>query len=97
MSAIDPGQATAQKQLATLIGRATYLLMAAAVVGLVIGGEFGLVVDGFVVVTFALVPWLRVLWLVQRWRKIGDKRFTLAGVLLIGIALSGVFVSFVVA
>ena len=97
MSTVDPGQASAQKYLATLIGRTTYVLIATAVVGLVIGGEVGLFVDGIVVVTFALVPWLRVLWLVQRWQKIGDKRFALAGTLLIGIALAGVIVSFVVA
>ncbi len=97
MSAVDPGQAAAQRKLARLIGRATYALMAAALAGVLLGGQMGLFVDGIVVVTFALVPWLRVLWLVQRWQKIGDKRFALAGTLLIGIALAGVIVSFVVA
>lgn len=97
MSTVDPGQVSAQKFLATLIGRATYVLMVVALAGVLMGGQIGRSLDGIVVVTFALVPWLRVLWLVQRWQKIGDKRFALAGTLLIGIALAGVIVSFVVA
>lgn len=97
MSTVDPAQATAQKKLATLIGRATYVLMVVALAGVLMGGQIGRSLDGIVVVTFALVPWLRVLWLVRRWQRIGDKRFALAGTLLIGIALAGVIVSFVVA
>ncbi|MEY3615186.1 MAG: hypothetical protein RLZZ518_186 [Actinomycetota bacterium] len=94
---MDPGQVSAQKFLATLIGRATYVLMVVALAGVLMGGQIGRSLDGIVVVTFALVPWLRVLWLVRRWQRIGDKRFALAGTLLIGIALAGVMVSFLVA
>jgi hypothetical protein len=87
---IDHEQLAAQRVLARINGFVVVAITVAALVGVLLGGPSGKVIDGVVIVVLCIVPWLRVVWLVARWRAIGDSRFVIVGVTLLTLTVVGV-------
>jgi len=86
----DHAQLAAQRILARINEVIVIGITLAALVGVMVGGESGKVVDAVVIVVLCIVPWLRVVWLVARWRRIGDMRFVVVGVTLLTLTVVGV-------
>jgi len=90
MTRTDHAQLAAQRTLARVNEIIVVVITAAALVGVLVGGESGKAVDAAVIVVLCVVPWLRVVWLVVRWRRIGDARFVAVGVTLLTLTAVGV-------
>lgn len=90
MTRTDHAQLAAQRTLARINELIVVVITLAAIVGVLIGGESGKVVDAAVIAVLCIVPWLRVVWLVARWKKIGDIRFVAVGVTLLTLTVVGV-------
>jgi len=86
----DHAQLAAQRILARINEVIVIGITLAALVGVMVGGESGKVIDAVVIVVLCMVPWLRVLWLVARWQRIGDRRFVAVGVTLLTLTFVGV-------
>lgn len=56
-----------------------------ALLGVVVPGDVGIAIDTVVVVVLVATPLVRVVALVVRWRREGDRRFVLVGVVLLAI------------
>ncbi len=89
-SALEHGLLAAQRKLARINEIIVVVITVAALVGVLVGGESGRVIDATVIVVLCVVPWLRVVWLVARWRRIGDMRFVAVGVTLLTLTVVGV-------
>ena len=90
MTRTDHAQLAAQRTLARINEVIVIVITLAALVGVMVGGESGKVIDAVVIVVLCMVPWLRVVWLVARWRRIGDTRFVAVGVTLLTLTVVGV-------
>ncbi len=90
MTHTDHAQLAAQRTLARINEIIVVVITVAALVGVLVGGDSGRVIDAIVIVVLCVVPWLRVVWLVARWRRIGDNRFVAVGVTLLTLTVVGV-------
>lgn len=89
--AIPPGRVSvkADPHQITALGWVVRILLALGVAGAVVPGRAGDIIADAAVALLIITPLARVMWLAFRWRREADRRFMLAAIALLVVAITG--------
>ena len=82
-----------QRYLIGFLQVAVVVVFALAMLALVLPGDLAPDIARAMVAVLVAGPAVRVTWLTIRWARLGDHRFALAGLVLLGVMASGVLLS----